>query len=313
MPNIIVAPVHFEDFSGEAFERLVFAYHLRAEWWHQLDWYGQTGSDSGRDIWCSRENDYTLLETLCIQCVNREKFTRAKAFEDVTKILNGPKGAPNRIRFVCRSNVSAKLRDDLRSYGDANAIDNLEIWSGQEFEERLRFYAEALLLRFCKGESFPDACKDLGDFVRELPAINDDEIIARLSGIFERPAFTTPFHAESSLGDFKTAISASIEAINTGICRANDGTVFRKIHSRHEVQDASKKKDLERIAESLNRLRIEYDTLERTGEIELCGSGNHFHLSSYAVKTMDGTRREILDMFRRLCPRFSALLQGGVK
>lgn len=31
-PNSTVRRVHFEDFGGVEFERLVFAYHLRAGW-----------------------------------------------------------------------------------------------------------------------------------------------------------------------------------------------------------------------------------------------------------------------------------------
>jgi hypothetical protein len=42
-------PVHFEDFSGADFERLIFAYHLR-DGWSELAQYGQTGSDQGREI-----------------------------------------------------------------------------------------------------------------------------------------------------------------------------------------------------------------------------------------------------------------------
>jgi hypothetical protein len=42
-----VQPIHFEDFDGLQFERLVFAYHARTEKWHSLEWYGQTGSDLG--------------------------------------------------------------------------------------------------------------------------------------------------------------------------------------------------------------------------------------------------------------------------
>lgn len=37
-----VRPVHFEDFSGAEFERLVFAYHLCDGW---IDTLAQTGSD----------------------------------------------------------------------------------------------------------------------------------------------------------------------------------------------------------------------------------------------------------------------------
>src|SRR5438270_1634063 len=151
MPNISVAPIHFEDFSGESFERLVFAYHLRVEWWHSIEWYGQVGSDSGRDIWAARTNDFDQLETLCIQCVNRERLTKAKAFDDITKVLSAPKGAPSRIRFVCSSDASAKLRDAIKTFAASKNIDEPEIWSGQEFEERLRAYAESLVQRFCQG------------------------------------------------------------------------------------------------------------------------------------------------------------------
>ena len=49
MPNSTVRPVHFEDFGGAGFERLVFAYHVRIGC-SELAWYGQTGSDQGRDI-----------------------------------------------------------------------------------------------------------------------------------------------------------------------------------------------------------------------------------------------------------------------
>lgn len=44
-----VRPVHFKDFSGLEFERRVFAYHL-CDRWTDLAWFGQTGSDQGRDV-----------------------------------------------------------------------------------------------------------------------------------------------------------------------------------------------------------------------------------------------------------------------
>jgi hypothetical protein len=308
MPNILVAPIHFEDFSGESFERLVFAYHLRVEWWHSIEWYGQVGSDSGRDIWAARSNDFDQPETLCIQCVNRERLTKAKAFDDITKIISAPRGAPTRIRFVCSSDASAKLRDAVKTFAASKNIDETEVWSGQEFEERLRAYAESLVQRFCQGVVFPDSATDLGDFVRDLPAANDEEIIARLSRVFERPAFKTPFYAESSLGDFKKAISLSIEALNTGICRTNDRTVFAKIHCRYDLTDVMLKKTLDEICDKLNQLRMEYDKLERSGEIEECGSGSHLHLSQRATQVMDDRRRDILDLYRAIYPNLSASL-----
>jgi hypothetical protein len=54
-PAAYVQPIHFENFDGSQFERLVFAYHARTGKWKSLEWYGQTGSDLGRDIWGVRE------------------------------------------------------------------------------------------------------------------------------------------------------------------------------------------------------------------------------------------------------------------
>jgi hypothetical protein len=60
-PSIYVQPIHFEDFDGAQFERLVFAYHARCEEWQSLEWYGQAGSDLGRDIWGIRHNGESVM------------------------------------------------------------------------------------------------------------------------------------------------------------------------------------------------------------------------------------------------------------
>jgi hypothetical protein len=36
-PAKYVQPIHFEDFDGSQFERLVFAYHARTEKWKSLE------------------------------------------------------------------------------------------------------------------------------------------------------------------------------------------------------------------------------------------------------------------------------------
>ena len=64
MPAKYVQPVHFEDFDGTQFERLVFAYHARVEKWRSLEWYGQSGSDLGRDVWGVREDGETVLHPM---------------------------------------------------------------------------------------------------------------------------------------------------------------------------------------------------------------------------------------------------------
>jgi hypothetical protein len=60
------------------------------------------------------------------------------------------------ILIVCASSVSAKLRDKVKDHAQKKEVAHCDIWSGHEFEERLRRDAEALLRRFIDGEQFPD-------------------------------------------------------------------------------------------------------------------------------------------------------------
>lgn len=115
----MVGPIHFEDFDGANLERLVFAYLLRAESWDSVEWYGQVGSDSGRDIWASRR---LVGEVLCVQCVNRGCLSLVKAKDDIGKVLAAHNGTPSVFRFVCRSSVSAKLKDAVREHALNNGI-----------------------------------------------------------------------------------------------------------------------------------------------------------------------------------------------
>ncbi len=78
-----VQPIHFEDFDGSQFGRLVFAHHVRTETWKSVEWYSQAGSDLGRDIWGIPDDG----ESVCIQCVNRKNLTLAKIKNDLSKML----------------------------------------------------------------------------------------------------------------------------------------------------------------------------------------------------------------------------------
>src|SRR6266542_5176342 len=70
-PAATVHRIHFDDLSSVNFERLVFAFLLRTNDWLSLDWYGQAGGDSGRDIWGVRENDlFPSGQKLCALCAN---------------------------------------------------------------------------------------------------------------------------------------------------------------------------------------------------------------------------------------------------
>lgn len=160
-PTKSVHRIHFEDFSGSQFERLVFAYHVRLREWPTLEWYGQTGSDLGRDIWGETE----VRETLCIQCVNRERLTHKKICDDLTKVLRAPKGVPDHFRVITRADVSSTLRDKIKKHVEEQGAQRCDVWSGSEFEEFLRAKAESLLKRFVEGEVFPDAEAELIAFV----------------------------------------------------------------------------------------------------------------------------------------------------
>jgi HJR/Mrr/RecB family endonuclease len=111
MPKLAISvhPIHFDDLDGSDFERLVFAYHWRTGRWRSLEWYGQAGSDLGRDIWGVSEDD----ETVCIQCVNRKNLTFTKIADDIAKVLRAPNGVPHRFRVVAQSKISAKMRDKI--------------------------------------------------------------------------------------------------------------------------------------------------------------------------------------------------------
>src|SRR6266852_392370 len=107
-PTRTVQRVHFDDFDGKQFERLVYAYHTRTDAWRSLEWYGQIGSDLGRDIWGIRNSDSTNGESVCIQCANRKIVSSKKVFQDIDKVLTSTNGKPEVFRLVCTSAVSAE-------------------------------------------------------------------------------------------------------------------------------------------------------------------------------------------------------------
>lgn len=313
MPNRTVQAVHFEDFDGHQFERLVFSYLLRTDNWLSLEWYGQTGSDSGRDIWGIMERDgHPQGQKVCVQCANQKSLTYKKVQEDLGKILNGPNGKPDAFIVVAGGSVSATLRDKTKKLCEQKQIYTNEIWSGSEFEERVRARAESLLKRFIDGEVFPDTPANLRIFAEAITPQSDDEILALMAGLFDRPAFYTPFHQESSIPAFKKAITDTIEALNTGVHRLRDGTEIRRIPSRHAVQSAETKRTLSQIEQMLGKLRAKYDEGIKTGDIRPCGCNDPncpvFFVSPHTAREMDRLREKVLETFRGLWPAFDVKL-----
>ncbi|MGA3009913.1 MAG: hypothetical protein ABSD72_06585 [Terracidiphilus sp.] len=304
VPSTYVHRVHFEDFDGYQFERLVFAYHARSETWQSLEWYGQTGSDLGRDIWGIREDGHTV----CIQCANRTRLTLAKIQDDLAKVLRAANGVPDLFRVVASGTVSAQTRDRIKAHVQCVGVMRCDVWSGMEFEEFLRSKGETLLKRFVEGVIFPDAAQELALFAKEDGTPSDDEILAAMAKLFDRPAFYTPIHQESNLADFKQAITDTIQALGTGIWKSRDGHVIGRIPSRHQIKDAALSQKMQAVEMALARLRAEFDDQLKAGVISHCGCNvpdcPTYFMPSQVAHNLERLRDEVLREYRRVYPAF---------
>jgi hypothetical protein len=307
-PAKYVQPIHFEDFDGFKFERLVFAYHARTEKWKTLEWYGQAGSDLGRDIWGVREDGTSIGESVCIQCVNRKNLTFSKVEKDISKVLAAGKGKPQRFRIVARSNISAELRDKIKKHVTSLGVSECDTWSGAEFEEFLRHRTESLLKRFIDGEVFPDAPPDLLAFALADGQMNDNDALALMAKLFDRPAFYTRIREESNLADFKQAITDTIQALGTGIWKARDGNVISRLPSRHQLQEDSLRKKIQAVEKALARLRTKFDELIRAGVVRHCPCNNPtcsvYFMPPQAAGELEQLRGDALRLFHTAYPAF---------
>lgn len=297
-----VSRIHFEDRSGTEFERLSFAYLTKIKQWESIDWYGQSGKDGGRDIW-----GVCAGESYCYQCANYANLTVKKGKEDINKLKNNKK-IPDNFILICGGKVSATTKDLILDYAKKTGIKKNAIWSGVEFEEKLRKEATDLIQRFVQGIEFPDSSIDLINFAKSTNDLTDKQIIELLSECFDRPAFTTRFWSESNIPDFEKAIKDTIEVLNTGVHRLRDGTEIRRIPSRHRVSDKDVKSKLSEITKLVVNLRDSFIELKRKKEIRPCECGevdcSVYILSDKACEIMDNSRNEVLDKFRLLKPDF---------
>ena len=306
-----VQRVHFEDFGGAEFERLVFAYHLRAGW-RDLAWYGQTGSDLGRDIIGVEPFDDGRSPRTIIQCVNRAGLTDAKAKNDMAKAVGAPTGVPDAFKFVCRGAVSSERRDAISAAGRQLGIKAVDVWSGVEFEEALRLRAEFLLRRFVEGVVFPDAEAELRRFVDDFPDLSDHDTLHMMAAVFDRPAFRTPFMAESHLPAFQQAIEDTIGALNTGVWRTRDGAEIRRIPSLHHVRDAQIRAGLAKVVRELDEVRRLFKRHLAIGSVQHCSCGDPncptFVVHPRAAHDLDRARSIALGSFAKLWPGFDVHL-----
>lgn len=298
LPQAQVAPVHFEDFSGEQFERLLFAFLLRNPELHSVEWIGQSGGDGGRDILAkSTDGDEHVF-----QCANYARLTFAKAEDDIGKIAGARPSKLQYVTIVAGGKVSAELRAKIKAEVLAKLqVHQTEIWSGVEFEERLRYHAPDLLRRFVDGEPFPEQPDALRALAANVSTPSDEEIIRALMLSFDRPAFRTPFRDESSLPRFKKAIQETVNTLNTG--HLPSGAV---LPSRHALRSQPLKDAVARLVSDVVALRTTFDRLLKSGEIKPCGCRKSdcpvFMLEPSAVEAMDAKRLAILAAVRALAP-----------
>lgn len=295
--------IHFEDRSGNEFERLTFAFVSRQKKWDSIEWIGQTGDDGGRDIWGQFDK-----ETYCYQCANYRNLTFKKAKEDIDKLF-AHKTIPDNFILVCGGRVTADMRKKVIAYANSIKIKKAVVWTGVEFEELIRKDTPELIKRFVEGEKFPDTASELIEFATTINIKNDKDIVDLLVECFDRPAFTTRFYRESSIPDFEKAIKDTIEVLNTGVHRLRDGTIIRTIPSRHRISDQQLKTELADITKLVIRLRDNFVELKGRKEIESCGCNQPdcpiYMLSDNACKIMDTSRQEIFAKFKKIKPGFN--------
>lgn len=151
--------MHFEDFSGSEFERLVLAYVLRASW-PNPEWLGESGADQGRDIWCADEDGTATV----FLCANYKELTFGKVSSDLQKLVAGGH-KPDEVFVIGGGRIGSALRARIKAEAARLAFKKVSVWSGVELEERIRNEAPHLLRRFCEGEPFPDTVAEMTAFV----------------------------------------------------------------------------------------------------------------------------------------------------
>lgn len=312
MATVMVSPIHFEDYSGIQFERLVFAYHVRAGW-HDLIWRGQSGGDQGRDITGVEPLDDQPARKTIIQCANRDTLTLAKAKGDMTKAVKVAGGMPDAFKFVSRGAVSDTSRSRIEQAAASLGEAHVTIWSAVEFEENLRLRAEYLLHRFVQGAQFPDAETDIRKFVDDFPDLSDTDALQLMAAVFDRPAFRTPFQQESSLPAFQQAIEDTIGALNTGVWRTREGDEIRRIPSIHHLRDQRIRTVLEKVVRQVDELRRVFVTRLKEGGIKHCGCGRPdcptYMLTHGVADELDEARRKVLATFQSVCASFCVNLR----
>ncbi len=265
-----VHPINFAPLSGKDFERLAFALMLRMHSWKDIDWYGQSGDDGGRDIVGTRAAEWGRDHVVIVACANWRSFTSTKGKGDIDKFVDELETPPDEAILISGGPVSAKVKDTCRAHARSRDIRICKVWSGTEFEEFLRFHASSVVKRFFEGNKLPDDPSELRGMVAELAPTSSVEMVKMLRRIFDRPAFRDRIHEESSLPAFRHAIEDTIGALNTGIWRDRHGAIVARVLSREDFQSQTVRDDLGACVDSLMALRGAFDKGLRDEAIMPC-------------------------------------------
>ena len=133
-------------------------------------------------------------------------------------------------------------------------------------------------------------------------AWTDGEALHLMAAVFDRPAFTTPIHHESSLPAFLQAIEDTIRALNTGIWHTREGVEIRRIPSLHHLRDARTRASVAKALQLVDELRRVFVARRRDGSIKPCGCRQKscpvFMVQPHAAVELNRTRMHALDAFR---------------
>lgn len=123
--------------------------------------------------------------------------------------------------------MSAETKYNCKAHADSKKIKICQVWSGPDFEEHLRFHAPSVLNRFFNGEELPEDEAELRKFMLELDPATEKEAGLLVARLFNRPAFQTPSHCESSMPAFSQAIADTIGALIPAFGATARGRSFR--------------------------------------------------------------------------------------
>lgn len=172
--------------------------------------------------------------------------------------------------MIAGGNVSAETKDNCKAHADSKKIKICQVWSGPDFEEHLRFHAPSVLNRFFNGDPLPDDEAELHKCMLELDPLTEKEAGLLVAQLFNRPAFQTPTHCESSMPAFRQAIADTIGALNTGIWRDRERAIISRVPPSHVFSDAHVSAGLKNCSKKLNTLRMTLDEGIKTNAIRPC-------------------------------------------